>query len=31
MALEDLSTQILAALRRQGGALAARELQQMLA
>ncbi|WP_212645188.1 type II toxin-antitoxin system HipA family toxin YjjJ [Delftia sp. PE138] len=30
MALEDLSTQILAALRRQGGALAARELQQML-
>ncbi|MCX7505657.1 type II toxin-antitoxin system HipA family toxin YjjJ [Delftia tsuruhatensis] len=30
MALEDLSTQVLAALRRQGGALAARELQQML-
>ncbi|WAT85336.1 type II toxin-antitoxin system HipA family toxin YjjJ [Delftia acidovorans] len=30
MATEDLSLQVLAALRRQGGALAARELQQML-
>ncbi len=30
MPTEDLSLQVLAALRRQGGALAARELQQML-
>ncbi|CAB5679904.1 putative DNA-binding transcriptional regulator [Delftia tsuruhatensis] len=30
MALEELSTQVLAALRRQGGVLSARELQQLL-